>query len=145
MKLINLTNDPSINIYLPDGSVVCYPQKGCLRVNSDSIVVDAISSEMILGRIHKIPVMTTVWIPQELPPVIEDTMYIVSSLTAMAIRETHPERKDFICPNTHPSQVVRHGKRVMGCLSFQRMWDVQERVEGYGIDGDIRVAYKREG
>jgi hypothetical protein len=127
MKLINLTNDPSINIYLPDGSVVCYPQKGCLRVNSDSIVVDTIPY-VSLGayppsadcKFYKIPVMKTCWIPQELPPVIEDTMYIVSSLTAMAIRETHPERKDFICPNTHPSQVVRHGKRVMGCLSFQR-------------------------
>lgn len=120
MKLINLTNDPSINIYLPDGSVVCYPQKGCLRVNSDSIVVDHIAHFRGGFGSEVIPIMKTCWIPQELPPELEDTMYIVSSLTAMAIRETHPERKDFICPNTHPSQVVRHGKRVMGCLSFQR-------------------------
>lgn len=111
MKLINLTNDPSINVYLPDGSVVCYPQKGCLRVNSDTIVVDVV---------NQIPVCKTCWIPQSLPPVVEDTLYIVSSITAMAIKETNPERKDFICPNTHPSQVVKHGKRVMGCLSFQR-------------------------
>jgi hypothetical protein len=119
MKLINLTNDPSINVYLSDGSVVSFPQQGCLRVNSKSKFIYSIPCFNNDASYHDIPIMRTEWIREEIPPCLPDTMYIVSSLTAMAIRDLYPDRKDFICPNTHPDQVVKRGKRVVGCLSFQ--------------------------
>jgi hypothetical protein len=122
MKLINLTNDPSINIYLSDGSILTFPQMGCLRVNSKSKLVEFIKYVCNLPEPYTermIPVMRTEWIREEIPPLLPDTMYIVSSLTAMAIRDLYPERHDFICPNTHPDQVVKQGKRVVGTLSFQ--------------------------
>ena len=110
MKLINLTNDPSINVYLSDGSVITYPQQGCLRVNSESKIVDFVDG---------VTIRRTEWIREEIPPLKDNTMYIVSSLTAMAIRDLYPERRDFICPNTHPDQVIKKGKKVIGVLSFQ--------------------------
>jgi len=112
VKLINLTNDPLINLYLENGSILSFPQKGILRVDSTSEYVERIDG---LFDIRK-----TKWSLKELPPQEADIKYIVSSLTAMAIRDLYPSRRDFICPNTHPSQVVKDYKnRVIGCLSFQ--------------------------
>ena len=112
MKLINLTNDPLINLYLENGSILSFPQKGILRVDSTSVYVERVDNLFDIRR--------TKWSLLELPPQEANTKYIVSSLTCMAIRELYPERNDFICPNTHPTQVVRdQSNRVIGVLSFQ--------------------------
>ena len=105
MKIINLTQHP-ITVILEDGTNI-YETEGTLRLSTDIANVKELQdgtpiTEMKFGKL----IME--------PPIIEGTIYIVSSIVCNANRN----RDDFYIP----TQLVRteDGKRVLGCRSLSR-------------------------
>lgn len=83
----------------------------------DPIRIDSVV--MPLDTLGGIPlVSTTKIIPESLPPQIEGTYYIVSSLVGMMVN-----RADFICPHTTAESVIRDDSgKVIAVKEFQSFY-----------------------
>ena len=113
MRIINLTHH-CINVFLKDG-VISYPP------DTDREVVRVETIQKRCSKVDDIPIMQTIYQGSNgnLPPEEKDTMYIVSSLVGMS----NPGRKDLVCPNTHPKEIIRNREgNILGVKSFQCFW-----------------------
>ena len=111
IKFENLTKH-HINVIRSDGGVDSIPPSGReARVYSEQ---DRMST------VNGYDVVQTRWgTVVGVPDPIEGTVYITSSLVAMAL----PERQDIVTPNTHPRAVVRDSEgNVQAVKSFQCFW-----------------------
>jgi len=110
MELINLTPH-EIKIVGEDGEVkaVIPPSGKVARVKTKQTVV---------GFVDDIPIVKTTFGDVEgLPEPQPNTVYIVSSLVAQAIKG----RDDIVAPDTSPNGVVRDNEgRIVGVKRFQR-------------------------
>jgi hypothetical protein len=116
MKLINLTNH-TINIILNgDNAVISIP----CDPNVEPVRVE--TSQKQVAKVDGIPVMKTIYQDSRdarLPGPAKDTLYIVSSLTAMC----HPDRCDLVSPNVHPSACIRdENHNIVAVRSLQCFW-----------------------
>lgn len=111
-NIVNLTPH-AIVVRLESGEDVTIPPSGTVaRVSSESVNV---------GEIDGIPVMRTEYGNIEgLPEPVDDTVYIVSTLVLLALKDKGIVRNDIVSPNTSPASVVRDADgRVVGVKSFQ--------------------------
>jgi len=111
IKFENLTKH-HINVIRSDGGVDSIPPSGReARVYSEQ---DRMST------VNGYDVVQTRWgTVVGIPDPSEGTIYITSSLVAMAL----PDRQDIVTPNTHPRAVVRDNEgNVQAVKSFQCFW-----------------------
>lgn len=111
IRFENLTKH-HINVIRSDGGVDSIPPSGReARVYSEQ---DRMST------VNGYDVVQTRWgTVVGVPDPKEGTVYITSSLVAMAL----PERNDIVTPNTHPRAVVRDNEgNVQAVKSFQCFW-----------------------
>jgi len=103
-KIINKTPHKVVVLNKDNEVVQEFETEGQIRLSEKRINRDAING---------IPIKEKHYGSSELPPIKEDTYYIVSSLIALS----YPDRADFLVPD----QVVRDDKgNIIGCraLSF---------------------------
>jgi len=111
IKFENLTKH-HINIVRPDGGIYSIPPSG--------MEARVYSTQDRLSTMNGYDVVQTQWgTVVGVPDPKEGTVYITSSLVAMAL----PERNDIVTPNTHPRAVVRDSEgNVQAVKSFQCFW-----------------------
>lgn len=108
MEILNYTPH-TINVCDENGEVKeSYNSSGSARVQT---------TQECVGMINGVKIYSTKYGEVEgLPEENERTMILVSFLVKQAL----PERKDLICPNTTPGQVVRdENGQIIGVKSFQ--------------------------
>ena len=91
-----------------------FPSLGTIRVKSTQTLIGHATYED-QGDIQGIPVFDSSFedITDKLPPVEDDTVYVVSRI----VKNACPERNDFVVPN----DVVRNQDgQIIGCQSFSR-------------------------
>jgi hypothetical protein len=108
MKLINLTQY-SINIILDDGSEISIPSSGFCRV---AAVPQPVTFHLETDQGH-IPVAPApVFGPvQNLPDEQKDVGIVVSLITAQAIMEQFPDRKDIFSLGTGPGDNCKRNEK----------------------------------
>lgn len=109
MKLINLTGHDIIILDDADNIVNVIKSSGCIRVNQTTV-----RSE----NFHPVdyPISHTTYGDAFLPPVIKDTVYIVSSI----VRQSCLDRIDLVIP----SETVYNDRVVVGCRSLDQKKEV---------------------
>lgn len=114
VKIINMTPH-QINIFNEENQPIrTYPSNGTIRLETSkqSVHIEGLSD---IADIYK--VVRSQANKDLLPRKKPDTFYIVSSM----VQEAHPEREDFIAPNTSADSAgaVRDDKRnIIGVRSF---------------------------
>lgn len=117
MKFVNLTPH-AITLITPDGREIVIPPSGVvLRATEVVAAEEMVAIETESGE-ATIPLRTLSFNNvQGLPPVEEDTLYVVSAIVAQAVKREHPERTDFVVPH----ELVRDAEgRVIGCRALAR-------------------------
>lgn len=106
MKIVNLTPH-TVNVCDESGSVVrsIEPSGKVLRLPTRAYAA---------GELDEIPLVRLSYEePEDLPPVENDTVYIVSSLMIEPLARMG--RRDFVAPDTSPGSVVRDDEgRIIG-------------------------------
>lgn len=109
-KMVNLTPH-NIVIMREDGKekMTIPPSGRIVRIKAD---------QKIIGEVNGIPIVKTTFRDIEgLPEPEPNTVFIVSSLVAQAIKS----REDIVAPDTTPQGVVRNEKgQIIGVKRFQR-------------------------
>ncbi|MCL7384449.1 MAG: hypothetical protein LZ174_09200 [Thaumarchaeota archaeon] len=122
VRIINLTPH-ELNIYDSEGKIILsIPPKDTPipRVSIKSEVVGTI--EAVEGV--RIPVRRVVYGDVEnIPPEREGTIYVVSTLVTLALRERGIMRRDLLSPDTNMDSVIRDSSgRVLGVKYLQTVW-----------------------
>jgi hypothetical protein len=124
MRLVNLTPH-QLNIYSLDGYAVIIsippPPRGTPipRVSTRAEIVGVVSLDGF-----QIPVRRIMYGDIEnLPPPEKNTIYVVSTLVTLALREKGVERRDLLSPDTNDDSVIRDKDgRVLGVKYLQTVW-----------------------
>jgi hypothetical protein len=123
VRIINLTPH-QLNIYDLSGETMILsippPESTPIpRVSTTSKIVGTINIDGIEVPIRKV----TYGDIENLPEEREDTIYIVSTLVTLALREKGIERRDLLSPDTNTDSVVRDKEgRVLGVKYLQTVW-----------------------
>jgi hypothetical protein len=122
VKLINLTPH-ELNICDSEGKIILSipPQRHVAipRVQVRSEIVGEVEVDGV-----KIPVRRVVYGDTEnLPPEKEGTVYVVSTLVTLALKEKGTMRADLLSPDTNMDSVIRDSSgRVLGVRYLQTVW-----------------------
>jgi hypothetical protein len=122
VKIVNLTPH-QLNIYSGETVILSLPPPPegtpIPRVATSSKIVGTINIDGTEVPIRKI----TYGDVENLPEEREDTIYIVSTLVTLALREKGIERRDFLSPDTNADSVIRDKDgRVLGVKYLQTVW-----------------------
>jgi len=122
VRIINLTphelnvcdSEGKIILSIPPAKDVAIP-----RVQTYSRIVGEIEVDGV-----RIPVRRVVYGDVEnIPPEREGTIYVVSTLVTLALREKGVERRDLLSPDTNADSVIRDSSgRVLGVRYLQTVW-----------------------
>jgi len=103
--------------------VVVYDTAGnvVLRVPPSGQVARVSTQSTVIGAINGIPVRKTVYGPiTGLPDPIDGTVYIVSTVVLLALKDKGVHRPDVVSPDTNPDSAVRdESGKIMGVRYFQ--------------------------
>jgi hypothetical protein len=122
VRIINLTPH-ELNVCDSEGKIILSvpPQKDVAipRVQTYSRIVGEIEVDGV-----RIPVRRIVYGDAEnIPPEREGTIYVVSTLVTLALRERGIMRRDLLSPDTNVDSAVRDSSgRVIGVKYLQTMW-----------------------
>jgi hypothetical protein len=122
VRIINLTPH-ELNICDSEGKIILSipPPKDVAipRVQVRSEIVGEVEVDGV-----KIPVRRVVYgDTQNLPPEKEGTVYVVSTLVTLALREKGIMRADLLSPDTNIDSVIRDSSgRVLGVKYLQTVW-----------------------
>jgi hypothetical protein len=122
VRIINLTPH-ELNVYDSEGKIILSipPQRDVAipRVQVRSEIVGKIEVDGV-----RIPVRRVVYGDVEnIPPEREGTIYVVSTLVTLALREKGVERRDLLSPDTNADSVIRDSSgRVLGVRYLQTVW-----------------------
>ena len=123
VRVINLTPH-ELNIYDSEGKIILsIPPKEDTPIPRVSIKSEVVGTiEAVEGV--RIPVRRVVYGDVEnIPPEREGTIYVVSTLVTLALREKGVERRDLLSPDTNADSVIRDSSgRVLGVRYLQTVW-----------------------
>jgi len=116
VKFVNLTPH----------EVVVYDQEGreiVLRIPPSGKVARVTSTTRVVGEVNGIPVRRVEYGSiVDLPEPQENTIYIVSTLVLLALKEKGVARNDIVSPDTNTDSVIRDSQgRVIGVKYFQTL------------------------
>jgi hypothetical protein len=122
VKLINLTPH-ELNICDSEGKVILsIPPPKDMPVPRVSIKSEVVGNINVDGV--EVPIRKVVYGDVEnLPPPEEGTLYVVSTLVIIALKEKGIERKDLLSPDTNPDSSVRDSSgKVIGVKYLQTVF-----------------------
>jgi len=123
VRIINLTPH-ELNIYDSEGKIILsIPPKEDTPIPRVSIKSEVVGTIEVVEGV-RIPVRRVVYGDVEnIPPEREGTIYIVSTLVTLALREKGVERRDLLSPDTNMDSVIRDSSgRVLGVKYLQTVW-----------------------
>ena len=116
VRFINLTPH-EVTVYSEDGKEVV------LRIPPSGTIARVSTTSKIIKKVDGVLIRKTEYNKIEgLPEPQEDTIYIVSTVLLIALKEKGIMRDDVIAPDTNPDSVIRDSQgRVIGVKYFQTL------------------------
>ena len=116
VKFVNLTPHEVV-VYSQDGKEIV------LRIPPSGTIARVTTISRVVGYIDGIPVRKTEYDKIEgLPEPQEDTIFIVSTVLLVALKERGIKRTDVVSPDTNPDSAVRDKDgRIIGVKYFQTL------------------------
>jgi len=113
MKFVNLTPH-EITVFDSTGNVI-------LRIPPSGQIARVSVTSTIVCKVGDIPVRKVIYGDVEgLPEPKDDTVYIVSTVVLLALKEKGIIREDVVAPDTNPDSAVRDDTgRIIGVKYFQ--------------------------